>query len=65
MNAVRYTPHPNVTPEAEIDSLAKIYKFLLDAHAKKNPATGPSGRGDSDGTESRKDSASDRIIPRN
>jgi hypothetical protein len=63
MKAVRYTPHPNVTPEAEMDALVRTYKFLLDACAKKNPATGPSGRGDSDGTETKGDSASDRIIP--
>jgi hypothetical protein len=33
-----YTPHPDTPPEAELDALATVYKFILDCHAKKKAA---------------------------
>jgi hypothetical protein len=27
--AVTYTPHPETTPEAEVNALASVYRFLL------------------------------------
>jgi hypothetical protein len=28
-------PRPDVTPEAELNVLANVYRFILDCHAKK------------------------------
>ena len=39
---VAYTPLPNATPEGELDALADVYAFVLEAHAKKKAAV-PSG----------------------
>ena len=37
MNSPRitYTSRPDVTPEAELNVLANVYRFILDCHAKK------------------------------
>jgi hypothetical protein len=37
MNSPRitYTSRPDATPEAELNVLANIYRFILDCHAKK------------------------------
>ena len=32
---ITYTPHPDATPEAELEALANIYRFVLDCHAKE------------------------------
>jgi hypothetical protein len=40
---VAYTPLPNATPESELDALADIYAFVLEAHAMKMAAA-PSGQ---------------------
>ena len=37
---IAYAPRPDATPEAEIATLAAVYKFVLDCHAKKE-ATRP------------------------
>jgi hypothetical protein len=33
-----YTPRPDATPEAELNVLASVYRFILDCHAKKMAA---------------------------
>jgi hypothetical protein len=37
MNSPRitYTSRPDATPEAELNVLANVYRFILDCHAKK------------------------------
>jgi hypothetical protein len=37
MNGVHitYNPHPDATPEAELNALAAAYRFILDCAAKK------------------------------
>jgi hypothetical protein len=30
-----YTSRPDATPEAELNVLANVYRFILDCHAKK------------------------------
>lgn len=32
---ITYTPRPDVTPDAELNVLANVYRFILDCHAKK------------------------------
>jgi hypothetical protein len=39
---ITYVPRPDATPESELDALAAVYAFVLEAHAKKKAAT-PSG----------------------
>ena len=60
-----YTPHPDATPETEASALASAYRFLLDRHAKaeKNSAADQSVRGNSDGTETKENSACASLIP--
>jgi hypothetical protein len=54
-----------VSSEQTREVRARAWAFVFRCYeTKKNPATGPSGRGDSDGTKIKEDSASDRIIPR-
>jgi hypothetical protein len=33
-----YTPRSDATPEAELNALANVYRFILDCHAKKTVA---------------------------
>jgi len=33
--SVVYEPRSDTTPEAELDVLANVYRFILDCHAKK------------------------------
>src|SRR4051794_6288013 len=40
-----YIPLPEATPESELDALAAVYAFVLEAHASKKAAT-PSGQAD-------------------
>ena len=66
MNSLRitYTPRPDVTPDAELNVLANVYRFILDCHAKKKaaePSPEPDGR---DGTKLQGDSADAQIISR-
>jgi hypothetical protein len=35
---ITYTPSHEVTAEAELSTLASIYRFVLDCHAKKKAA---------------------------
>jgi hypothetical protein len=32
---ITYISHPDATPEAELNVLANVYRFILDCHAKK------------------------------
>lgn len=41
--AITYAPHPDATPEAELNTLASVYRFVL---AKKNAAGVTSTNGD-------------------
>jgi hypothetical protein len=62
--SVTYTPRPDATPEAEVNVLANVYRFILDCHAKKmaaEPAPEPDGH---DGTKLQGDSADAQIISR-
>jgi len=42
---INYTPLSDATPESELDALAAVYAFVLEAHAKKKAAA-PSGQED-------------------
>jgi len=35
---IAYAPRPDATPEAEIATLAAVYRFVLDSRAKKEAA---------------------------
>jgi hypothetical protein len=35
---ITYTPHHEVTPEAEISALVNVYKFILESHSQKEAA---------------------------
>jgi hypothetical protein len=41
-NRISYTPCPDATPESELDALAAVYAFVLEARTKKRAAV-PSG----------------------
>jgi hypothetical protein len=63
--SVVYKPCSDATPEAELNVLANVYRFILDCHAKKKaaePAPEPDGR--NDGTKLQGDSADAQIISR-
>jgi hypothetical protein len=32
---IRYAPRPDATPEAELDALAAVYRFILDCRAMR------------------------------
>ena len=40
---VVYTPHADATPEAELDALAAVYRFILDRTSTRDrtPNSGP------------------------
>jgi hypothetical protein len=35
---IAYAPCPDALSEAELSTLANVYRFVLDCHAKKEPA---------------------------
>jgi hypothetical protein len=35
---ITYAPRPEATPEGEVSTLAHVYRFVLDARAKKEAA---------------------------
>jgi hypothetical protein len=41
---IAYAPRPDALPEAELSTLAAVYRFVLDCHAKKK--AGPESRPD-------------------
>ena len=62
--SVVYEPRSDTTPEAELNALANVYRFILDCHAKKmaaEPAPEPHGF---DGTKLQGDSADAQVISR-
>jgi hypothetical protein len=43
---ITYTSRPDATPEAEVNVLANVYRFIFDCHVKKmaaEPAPEPDG----------------------
>ena len=61
---ITYTSRLDATPEAEVNVLANVYRFIFDCHTKKmaaEPAPEPDGR---DGTKLQGDSADAQIISR-
>jgi hypothetical protein len=42
-NRISYTPLSDATPESELDALAAVYAFVLEARTKKRAAV-PSGQ---------------------
>jgi hypothetical protein len=59
--AVFYEPRPGTTPESELSTLASVYKFVFDCHAKKRPT--PESRPDDAKERSQDDSSARTIIP--
>ncbi len=45
-----YSPRPDVAPESEANTLANVYRFILDCHAKKK-ASRPGGPDDAEESE--------------
>ena len=43
---ITYTPRSDATPEAELPTLANVYKFVLDCQRNKEAATSPVSRPD-------------------
>jgi hypothetical protein len=35
---IKYTPRPDVGPEAETSALAAVYRFIIDCHTKHEAA---------------------------
>jgi len=55
---VVYHMRPDATPEAELDALSAVYRFILDCHAKKEDRPTTSGPDDA-----MKGSKHDRATP--
>jgi hypothetical protein len=51
---ITYTSHPDATPQAELNVLANVYRFILDCHARKKKATGMTST-DTDDAKSKKE----------
>ena len=49
---ITYAPRPDATPEAELEALASVYRFILDRKAKKKGARpgAPDARKESNGS---------------
>jgi hypothetical protein len=43
---IRYAPRPGATPEVELNSLAAVYRLVLDCHVQKVNRPTTSGRDD-------------------
>ncbi len=46
-----YTSRPDATPEAELNVLANVYRFILDCHAKKKGGPAKTALDDRKGLE--------------
>lgn len=59
-SGIFYATRPGTTPEAELDALASVYRFILDCRAKKEggPETAPK---DAKGSLKHEDRASTSI----
>jgi hypothetical protein len=44
-----YIPRPDANPDIEVATLAAVYAFILDCHAKKKAAEGSGGDDDGKG----------------
>jgi hypothetical protein len=44
--AVSYKPRSDTTPESELATLAAVYRFIIDCHAKREAAASPVSRPD-------------------
>jgi hypothetical protein len=51
---ITYTSRPDATPEAELNVLANVYRFILDCHAREKKAAGMTST-DSDDAKSEKE----------
>jgi hypothetical protein len=53
---ITYTSRPDATPEAELNVLANVYRFILDCNANKKaaPASGPDDAKESNGSVAKK-----------
>ena len=54
--AVSYKPRSDTTPESELATLAAVYRFIINCHARKEAT--PTSRPD-DGTKVKEDSANE------
>jgi hypothetical protein len=48
---ITYTSRPDATPEAELNVLANVYRFILDCHAKKKGGPAKTALDDRKGLE--------------
>ena len=48
---ITYTSRPDATPEAELNVLADVYRFILDCHAKKKDGSAKTALDDRKGLE--------------
>jgi hypothetical protein len=61
---VTLVPTHGISPEQARDARARAWLFVFRCYeSRKNPAAGQSVRGNSDGTETKEDSAYGSIIP--
>ena len=57
-----YTPHPDATPEGELNALATVYSFVLQRHEEKKKAVCGDGPSDAKGVNEH-DRATQSISP--
>jgi hypothetical protein len=60
---ISLNPATGKTPEQARDARARAWAYVFRCHESKNPAAGPSVRGDNDGTRAEEDSADESILP--
>jgi hypothetical protein len=48
---ITYTSRPDATPQAELNVLANVYRFILDCHAKKKGGPAKTALDDRKGLE--------------
>ncbi len=60
---IAYTLRPDVTPKDEAATVASVYRFILDCHAKKKAAVVTSNDGDDAKEGSLNDSCAPASIP--
>ena len=59
---IAYIRRPDARPEAELNCLAAVYKFVLDSHAKKQDR--PTTSGPDDAMKGSKHDRATEIIPK-
>jgi hypothetical protein len=59
---IRYTPHPETNPQAELDALAAVYSLCLRKHQERKKGAHPGAP--NDGTKVKEYSADASIIPK-